>query len=468
MIKEMNMKKIKKSLMFIMLTTLVVSITFLCGCKKESEEYTPSLPTNPSGGNTGLDGIQWGKGKPGTYDLLTEEEVARLKALEAPIDKAVYNVCDFGAVSGKDCTEAIRSGITALINSGGGILYFPAGKYTVTDVITLPSGETAPIIFMGEPGSGSAEITLSNKISGDAFVVESANVSFTGLRFFSKMKQHAAIRIVGDKTTIYGCSFDNPVKRSTSEALVKVCGTNGILSNVSFNLSDKTGYLLNFTKLPDIVSKHNILLDTHIGGDINGILVDSQDETAAPEDVIMTRITFLNYAGGQLDIRTVKNCTVSDCMLDQGYYYCIRLDSRGIGISGLNILRNYIAAAYDVNNTSYEKFAVVMPENDENASISNVSIIDNMIVYSQYGIAVRNPNTSRLFISGNTISGSINSMKLETTKDCTIVSNVFWEECHIGKLTGSTVFHSNFIHLLSAGSSIDEFEQDNIISKKGA
>jgi hypothetical protein len=72
----------------------------------------------------------------------------------------VFNVVTYGAVGNgtTDDTIAIRAAITAAVAAGGGIIWFPAGTYLVTDTLTLPVSSTASAITINE---GSPTIYLS-------------------------------------------------------------------------------------------------------------------------------------------------------------------------------------------------------------------------------------------------------------------------------------------------------------------
>lgn len=69
---------------------------------------------------------------------------------------SLYNVKDYGAdnTGTADSTTSIKAAITALGLVGGGVLYFPRGRYVVTGTLTLPSntlvaGEGAASLLTG-------------------------------------------------------------------------------------------------------------------------------------------------------------------------------------------------------------------------------------------------------------------------------------------------------------------------------
>ncbi|MCT4648545.1 MAG: glycoside hydrolase family 55 protein, partial [Carboxylicivirga sp.] len=71
----------------------------------------------------------------------------------------VFNVTDFGAVAndGKSDKDAIRKTVTAAVNNGSGIVFFPKGRFLVNE----DNDDRKPIVIKGKNivfrGSGSGE-----------------------------------------------------------------------------------------------------------------------------------------------------------------------------------------------------------------------------------------------------------------------------------------------------------------------
>lgn len=67
---------------------------------------------------------------------------AAADALKVDKDSLVFNVKDFGAVGddSTDDTTAIQAALDAADAQGGGIVFFPAGAYKITDALTLGDG----------------------------------------------------------------------------------------------------------------------------------------------------------------------------------------------------------------------------------------------------------------------------------------------------------------------------------------
>jgi hypothetical protein len=75
------------------------------------------------------------------------------KATYSMINGAPVNVLDFGAVgdNAADDTAAIQAAIDAVVDAGGGSVYFPSGTYKLTDALVVDTGVyTEGIILFGD------------------------------------------------------------------------------------------------------------------------------------------------------------------------------------------------------------------------------------------------------------------------------------------------------------------------------
>ncbi|HZK34972.1 MAG TPA: glycosyl hydrolase family 28-related protein [Bacillota bacterium] len=61
------------------------------------------------------------------------------QSIPRPSSMYVYNVLDFGAQSGADSTQAFKKALDAAGKTGGTV-YLPAGDYTISDQLVVPSG----------------------------------------------------------------------------------------------------------------------------------------------------------------------------------------------------------------------------------------------------------------------------------------------------------------------------------------
>lgn len=401
-----------------------------------------------------------------SYEELTEEEILRIESLKDLSYEKVYNIQDFGAVVNEDSTQAIQSAIDTLQKENGGIVYFPAGIYYINDVITFKKGQSAAITFIGESsGDFRSKISVNNSANTDGILVESDNISFAHLDFMNKMTDGSTMRLAGDKATLYCCRFRN-YAYGYADSLLRVCGTNAVMYALGFTAAYEEATSINFTKFPGIASRNNKLVDTHIGGEFDGILVDSKDDSGAPENILMTRLTFLNYRGGQLDIRSVNGLIVTNSMMDQGYVYCIRIRPEGQGVCNVIFKENYISAAFRFSDNSVDNYGILIEKSVNNAKIDNIKILDNMIYYNRYGISCENDNLNAMYISGNSVGDSTYSLKIKNLKNGIITSNYFSSKVLIEKMSGENIVRSNIINTLCEGCDLGHDVSKNTITTK--
>lgn len=442
------------------ITICIVLLTmFLTACQG-------GIPTDNSA-TTKPDGIHDPNTTLPEYTELTEEDIARLDYLQNLHNEQVYNIQEFGAVPGEDATDAIQLAIDTLQENGGGIIYFPAGIYYVNQVVTFKRGQNAPITLLGEIGGElRSKISVNNPHNTDGIMVESDNISFANLEFMHKANKGAAVCLTGDKATLYNCTFRNYTYGYT-DSLLRVCGTGAVMSDLGFTVANEEGHSINFTKLPGVLSQNNKLVDTHIGGEFDGIVIDSRDPEGCPENLLLSRLTFLNYSGGQLDIHAVRGCVVAGSMLDQGYYYCIKICPDGVGVEDLTITDNYISAAYKFSDETFENYGIIFTDGDGKAKVHNVNISNNMIYYNRHGIYSENDRVSNLYISGNSVGDSTYSLNMKSLKDSTIIANYFSSKFMVDVFTGENSVLSNVITKLDSGCDFDKYAKENVVAAKG-
>lgn len=447
-----------KRLSLQIIAILILMIVLLTGCADSNSANKPT--DNPENDKEN-------SSQGSDYAIVTDDDIKRIDFLQNLHDATVYNISSFGAQPGSDCTTALQQAIDTVQSNGGGIIFFPAGIYYINQTITFNKQASAEITLLGESsGDYRTKISVKSTPGSSGIIVASDNVNFAHIEFLSKMENGAAMCITGDKTTMYSCVFRNYVYGYT-DSLLQVCGTNAILSNVSFTVANQEGHSVNFTKLPGIESRNNKLIDSHIGGEFDGIIIDSQDPEGCPENILLYRLTFLNYVGGQLEIHAVKGCTVTNSMLDQGYDYCIKICPDGVGVNDLTIKENYISAAYRFSDKSFTNYGILITDGDTRAPIENISIKNNMIYYNKYAIYSDNNRISKLHISGNSVGDSTYSIKMKCLKDSTITANYFSSEFMIDTFSGENIINSNIIYILSSECNFNKYEKNNIVKAKG-
>jgi len=100
----------------------------------------------------------------------------------------VYNVTDYGAVSGEDSTAAFKSALLAA-GATGGIVYVPQGEYYVNEPLTVPSGVELRGIYNVPTHSvtkGSVICTAygKNDENGSAFISLEEGSGINGISFY--------------------------------------------------------------------------------------------------------------------------------------------------------------------------------------------------------------------------------------------------------------------------------------------
>ena len=441
---------------FICFFLIMVCFSCIIGCNEAHSTQSPTAIPGPM--DTPEDELDVG-----TYDFLTEEEFERINSLYLDSNSKVYSVNDFGDTSGNDCSGVIQSAINWIQDNGGGVLFFPAGRYDIRQPIIFTEGKDAKVVLYGENYENkSSQIVIYSRLPGDAITVKSSNISIANISFSTSSKDASALNILGDKTTIYKCNFSGTYNKY-SASFIKISGTNGLFYDLKVTSPNNQNYVFNFTKQPGYVCKGNKMFDTYIGGTLNGVLVDSIDENGCPEDVYMSRMTFLNYSGGQIDIKSVKGCTITNSMLDQALEYCLRLDPQGMGIDGVEISKNYIAAAFGYDDISFERHNIWVIDNDCSAQAKNILIEDNSFWASRYSIYVENENVSSFIISRNLVAGHQGSLYMKKCKDTSITSNVFKNNFLIENFEGSNIIKNNVICKLDSINNIIQFDKDNVV-----
>lgn len=98
----------------------------------------------------------------------------------------VFNIVDFGAVSGEDCTTAINNAIQEASNyTGSKVIYFPTGYWKISSTIYL--NEPVDIHFIGNGYSSSFIVRDSSFVNGNTITLYGArNCSIERLNFWAQ------------------------------------------------------------------------------------------------------------------------------------------------------------------------------------------------------------------------------------------------------------------------------------------
>lgn len=140
---------------------------------------------------------------------------------------ALFNVMDYGAVGNDtaDDTSAIQDAIDALIADGGGVLYFPANTYKITDALVIDPGSTIIGIVRGDGHMSKVRQATANK---HAFSLPySSSDNAMGWEF-------ADLRIVGPGAGTTGNGIDSVKDANTRRVWIEGFNNGIRLGSTSF------------------------------------------------------------------------------------------------------------------------------------------------------------------------------------------------------------------------------------------
>lgn len=272
--------------------------------------------------------------------LPDQEEVRPMDA-----ENKIWNVKDFGAVgTGRvDDYTALQRAVNTVIRKGGGTLYFPAGTYTVSQTLRITMEGDAPLSLITDPVGG-ATIQTEAEVEGSVLYVNHPNVTVEKLSFSQNaVGDHSAVVLMSDHATLIGCSL-YAVAGNTAP-LVQVFGSYNTLSGCGWGYASTTPHIVEFNKRAGIVAYGNVLEDSYFGGGhTKCVLVTSEEDNAAQENLVIQRNVFLLPAVGQVEVRAAKNISINDNMLDAGNINVL-LSPAKAGIHGIAVTNNYCGSS---------------------------------------------------------------------------------------------------------------------------
>ena len=142
------------------------------------------------------------------------------ETLPAPATADVYDVTDFGAVSGQDSTAAFQAALAAAGQTGG-VVYVPQGEYFIGQALSVPSGVELRGIYdvpTHPVTKGSVLCTDYGKNNEDApaFLSLEAGAGISGLAFYTVGQQYTdfipyawTVRSLGENCWAKNCVFLN-------------------------------------------------------------------------------------------------------------------------------------------------------------------------------------------------------------------------------------------------------------------
>lgn len=382
-----------------------------------------------------------------------------LKYEKAPVitaDTEVYNVMDFGAVGDgkKSDTAAIKEAYEYVSNNGGGVIYFPPGRYIVEGTLDLSHQNGNKVVFAGNPDRKKDTFIQSTRsLNADFIILSGSNIHFTYLTIRNLGETGSVVNMQYDNCTLTECAFlqENP---KNEEAAIVVSGSNNSISSCYFGPGTTNGYIVNFTKEPGRQSKNNSLTDSYLGGGLpKSVLIDTKDEGHCPEEIFISRNVFLFPAIGQVYVVSVKGLIIHNNMLDAATTAII-LNPDLTGIGDVDIRYNYMGS----QNKDIGMFADrtdmaggIVTDIANGGTIKNVVVTDNYF-WGYYGIRITSSKFNSFKIINNYfVESNGSSIYITESANNVIEGNIIYSgvgavhTVYIGKIDDKTVFKDNAI-----------------------
>ena len=369
--------------------------------------------------------------------LPDQEEVVPMDA-----ENKIWNVKDFGAVgTGRtDDYTALQRAVNTVLRKGGGTLYFPVGTYTISQTLRITMEGDAPLTLLSDPAGG-ATLQTDGNLEGNVLYVNHPYVTMENIGFSQNAKgYYPAVVLMSDYTTMNNCSVY--VSEGNTAPMVQVFGSCNTLTATGWGYAATTPHIVEFSKREGIVAYGNVLEDSYFGGNHDKcVLVTSEEDDGAQENLIIRRNVFLLSAAGQVEVRAGKNISINDNMLDAGNIN-ILLAPEKAGIDGIAVTNNYCGSStgglHVTNGNGGEVKDLVVSANyfwnpdcfkvDIN-NCSGLILTDNYFVKTN-GTAIFVKNGNGAFLEGNIVVslGGDLGLSIRSVDDDTVIQyNSFGE-----------------------------------------
>lgn len=399
----------KKSKLWFLSVLILLPALLLCSCHKESGDSPAPLPTVGGADDSGASST------PGI------QEQSPYSA-----DTKVFNVISFGAKGDgrANDADAIEEAIAAAVRAGGGTVYFPSGTYKIERSLVIASDQKVSLTLLGETGRiSNSMITSGRNVDGSLIEIRMPGVALAYLSLCNQAQTGNVLHFSGTDAKASYCSFSGTAA-ANDDPLILVSGSRNTIYNCGFNPPTPTVHAIRFTKYADKEAKDNAVTNCHWGGERNAVLVDSEDPSGCQENLTIAENVFLNYSETQTDIRAVKGCVIKNNMYDQGALYCMYFKPEGVGISGMEVYDNYIAAAYQYSGET--KSVAILMDDAGGGRLEHVSFTYNFIGFSGRGIVVPSDAFSNITIAYNQIGGMAQmGIEMPVSNNNTIRYNTF-------------------------------------------
>ena len=350
-------------------------------------------------------------------------------------ENKIWNVMDFGAkgTGRTDDYTAIQRAVNTVMRAGGGTVYFPAGTYQISQTLRITMEGDAPLTLLADP-AGNATIQTTGEVEGNALYVNHPYVKLDGVSISHQAPgNYAAVVLMSDYAVLDHCSISS--NGSNTAPLAQVFGSYNTLTGCGWGYAGSTPHIVEFSKREGIVAYGNVLEDSYFGGNHEKcVLVTSEEDDGAQENLTIQRNVFLLSAVGQVEVRAAKNISINDNMLDAGNVN-ILLSPDKAGINGIAITNNYCGASnggLHVNNERGGAISDMIVSANyfwnpdcmkvDTDKCSGLKLTDNYFVKVN-GTAISLRNAKGAFIEGNivvSLAGDL-GLSIRSVDDDTVI-----------------------------------------------
>ncbi|MBO7406317.1 MAG: hypothetical protein J6V14_01700, partial [Clostridia bacterium] len=302
--------------------------------------------TGPSGTGSGNSGEPAVTPAPGAEERTMTELLKVGGMTQLTADTLVYDATALGVpADGKaDCADAIHAAVDAVLEKGGGILYFPSGRYRINTPVVIDHTRAGWLCLAGDP-DGSSRFAISSKL-GDRPAVSVArdDTHFSFLSFEDSNAQAPSVSLEARGASLYGVTFKKSTAKSTVPCL-EVSGSYNTVRQCGFSHANFDAYQVEFTKYPGRDARGNVMCDVHFGDRYTKCtLVSSRDESGAQEALTIARNLYLIPGEPMIEVRAVNGLAICNNMLDAAST-AVEIAPDGFGVYNVEICDNYMGGS---------------------------------------------------------------------------------------------------------------------------
>jgi hypothetical protein len=325
--------------------------------------------TDPQSTGSGSSGEPAVTPAPGTEERTMTELLKVGGVTQLTADTLVYDATALGVpADGKaDCADAIHAAIDAVLEKGGGILYFPSGRYRLNTPVVIDHTRAGWLCLAGDP-DGSSSFLIGNKIGEEpGFRVARDDTHFSFLTLTDNNAKAPGMSLEARGCSLYGLTFTKNTGKGTVPCL-EVSGSYNTVRQCGFSHNNRDTYQVEFTKYPGRDARGNVMCDVHFGDVYSKCtLVSSRDDGSAQEDLTIARNLYLIPGEPMIEVRAVNGLAICNNMLDAAST-AVEIAPDGFGVYNVEICDNYMGGS---------KGGVRMIKSD--APGGNISVHDNYI-----------------------------------------------------------------------------------------